>query len=108
MSDAEMHVIKRNNKIEEISFDKILQRVKKLGNQFNLNIPYSTLVMKVIDQLYHHGKSRWTVAGHGHRFGACAHRGDDFKSPRTHGAFQSIAEGSVIINDQQSLVVRKI
>jgi len=52
MSDAEMHVIKRNNKIEEISFDKILQRVKKLGNQFNLNIPYSTLVMKVIDQLY--------------------------------------------------------
>jgi len=47
-----MHVIKRNNKIEEISFDKILQRVKKLGNQFNLNIPYSTLVMKVIDQLY--------------------------------------------------------
>ena len=52
MSDAEMHVIKRNNKIEEISFDKILQRVKKLGNQFNLNITYSTLVMKVIDQLY--------------------------------------------------------
>lgn len=52
MSDAEMHVIKRNNKIEEISFDKILQRVKKLGNQFNLNIPYSNLVMKVIDQLY--------------------------------------------------------
>ena len=47
-----MHVIKRNNKIEEISFDKILQRVKKLGNQFNLNIPYSNLVMKVIDQLY--------------------------------------------------------
>ena len=35
MSDAEMHVIKRNNKIEEISFDKILQRVKILGNQFN-------------------------------------------------------------------------
>ena len=52
MSDAEMHVIKRNNKVEDISFDKILQRVKKLGNQFNLNIPYSTVVMKVIDQLH--------------------------------------------------------
>ncbi len=49
---SEMHVIKRNGKCEEIAFDKILQRIKKLGLQFNLNIPYSTLVMKVIDQLY--------------------------------------------------------
>jgi ribonucleotide reductase alpha subunit len=48
----EMHVIKRNGKSEDISFDKILQRVRKLGLQFNLNIPYSLLVMKVIDQLY--------------------------------------------------------
>jgi ribonucleoside-diphosphate reductase alpha subunit len=48
----EMHVIKRNGKSEDIAFDKILQRVRKLGLQFNLNIPYSLLVMKVIDQLY--------------------------------------------------------
>ena len=47
-----MHVIKRNGKSEDISFDKILQRVRKLGNEFSLHIPYSTLVMKVIDQLY--------------------------------------------------------
>ena len=47
-----MHVIKRNGKSEDISFDKILQRVRKLGSQFSLQIPYSTLVMKVIDQLY--------------------------------------------------------
>jgi len=53
MNEAdEMHVIKRNGKNEVISFDKILQRVRKLGIQFNLNIPYSSLVMKVIDQLY--------------------------------------------------------
>ena len=52
MNDLEMHVIKRNGKSEDISFDKILQRVRKLGNEFSLHIPYSTLVMKVIDQLY--------------------------------------------------------
>ena len=52
MTDSEMHVIKRNGKSEDISFDKILQRVRKLGSQFSLQIPYSTLVMKVIDQLY--------------------------------------------------------
>ena len=52
--DDEMHVLKRNNKKEEVSFDKILNRVKKLGNEVvpPLNINYSSLVMKVIDQLY--------------------------------------------------------
>jgi ribonucleoside-diphosphate reductase alpha chain len=48
----EMHVIKRNNTREEISFDKILRRVKKLGTEANININYSALVIKVIDQLY--------------------------------------------------------
>lgn len=48
----EMQVIKRNNTHEEISFDKILRRVKKLGNEANININYSALVIKVIDQLY--------------------------------------------------------
>lgn len=53
MTDSdEMHVIKRNGKNELIAFDKILQRVRKLGIQYNLNIPYSALVIKVIDQLY--------------------------------------------------------
>jgi len=53
MNDSdEMHVIKRNGKSEQIAFDKILQRVRKLGIQSNLNIPYSALVIKVIDQLY--------------------------------------------------------
>ena len=50
----EMCVIKRNNEKEEVSFDKILNRVKKLGNEAEppLTINYSPLVMKVIDQLY--------------------------------------------------------
>ena len=48
----EMKIIKRNGKTADISFDKILKRVKNLGIQFKLSIPYAPLVMKVIDQLY--------------------------------------------------------
>ena len=33
----EMYVIKRSGKREEISFDKILKRVKKLGKEANIN-----------------------------------------------------------------------
>lgn len=52
--DKEMKVIKRDGQYEEVSFDKILRRVKKIGSQANppLTINYSQLVMKVIDQLY--------------------------------------------------------
>ena len=52
--DKEMKVIKRNGEYEEVSFDKIHRRVKKIGSQANpsLTINYSQLVMKVIDQLY--------------------------------------------------------
>ena len=46
-----MYVTKRDGTKEEISFDKILRRVKKLGEEANLNINYSTLAMKVIDKL---------------------------------------------------------
>ena len=48
----EMRVTKRNGQLEDISFDKILTRVKKLGQEANIQINYSSLVMKVIDQLY--------------------------------------------------------
>ena len=34
---SEMYVIKRNNKKEIISFDKILKRIKTLGKEFKLN-----------------------------------------------------------------------
>lgn len=51
----EMCVTKRCGETEEMSFDKILTRVKKLGNETcpPLSVNYSQLVMKVIDQLYH-------------------------------------------------------
>ena len=50
----EMQVKKRNGTFEEVSFDKILNRVKNLGNKMSpvLSINYSQLIMKVIDQLH--------------------------------------------------------
>ena len=52
-TSKELCVLKRNGKTEEIAFDKILNRVKKLGNKEpSLQVQYSQLVMKVIDQLY--------------------------------------------------------
>ena len=47
-----MQIKKRNGKYEEISFDKILRRVKSIGQEHNLTIIYASLVIKVIDQLY--------------------------------------------------------
>ena len=52
MNMSEMKVIKRNGHQEDVSFDKILNRVKTIGKEFNVNINYSALVVKVIDQLY--------------------------------------------------------
>ncbi len=54
----EMYVVKRNGTKEIVSFDKILKRLKKLGNteikggSSKLNLNYTVLVMKVIDQIY--------------------------------------------------------
>ena len=48
----QMYVTKRNGELQEISFDKILDRVKKLGQEAGISVNYSALVMKVIDQLY--------------------------------------------------------
>ena len=49
--ELEMSVIKRNGYKEIISFDKILKRMKTLGQQ-SLHINYTTLAMKIIDRLY--------------------------------------------------------
>ena len=51
-TNNEMRVTKRDGELQEIAFDKILERVKKLGQEAKININYSSLVMKVIDQLY--------------------------------------------------------
>ena len=64
-NNKEMYVTKRNKSLEVVSFDKILQRIKKIGHDSSIprllfsnddnkltNINYTTLAMKVIDQLY--------------------------------------------------------
>ena len=51
-NNNEMRVTKRDGELQDIAFDKILERVKKLGQEAKININYSSLVMKVIDQLY--------------------------------------------------------
>jgi len=47
-----MRVIKRNGELEDLSFDKILNRIRKLGQEAGIQINYQSLVMKVIDQLF--------------------------------------------------------
>ena len=49
---SEMRVTKRNGELEEVSFDKILRRIKTLGHEAGVQMNYSALGMKVIDQLY--------------------------------------------------------
>ena len=50
--EDEMYVKKRNGRLEIVSFDKILKRIKKIGQEVNIKINYTSLAMKVIDQLY--------------------------------------------------------
>jgi len=49
---TEMRVIKRNGQLEDLTFDKILNRIRKLGQEAGIHINYQSLVMKVIDQLF--------------------------------------------------------
>jgi hypothetical protein len=51
-ASEDMYVLKRNGEREIVAFDKILQRIKKIGQEANIRINYTALVMKVIDQLY--------------------------------------------------------
>lgn len=51
-TDTEMFVQKRNGQKEIVSFDKILKRIKTIGQDVGIQINYTTLVIKVIDQLY--------------------------------------------------------
>jgi len=50
--DNEMNVTKRNGQSEIVSFDKILQRIKKIGKEVDIKLNYTGLAMKVIDQLF--------------------------------------------------------
>jgi len=49
---SEMYVTKRDGQTEIVSFDKILRRIKRIGLEAGIKINYTTLAMKVIDQLY--------------------------------------------------------
>ena len=51
-NDEEMYVIKRNNTEEIVSFNKILKRIKTIGEEANIKINYTSLTMKIIDQLF--------------------------------------------------------
>jgi ribonucleoside-diphosphate reductase alpha subunit len=51
-NNQEMYVTKRNGQTEIVSFDKILKRIKKVGQEVSLKLNYTSLAMKVIDQLY--------------------------------------------------------
>ncbi len=52
-SASDMHVIKRNGQRDIVAFDKILTRLKNLGKESGITgVNYTTLVIKIIDQLY--------------------------------------------------------
>ena len=50
--ENEMNVTKRDGNLETVSFDKILQRMKRIGKEAGIKVNYTSLAMKVIDQLY--------------------------------------------------------
>ena len=51
--DQDMRVMKRNGEYEVIAFDKILARIRNVGQQAGITaVNYTALAMKVIDQLY--------------------------------------------------------
>ena len=54
VNDDNMRVIKRNGTFEEMSFDKILKRIKNIGVEIGIqnSINFSALAIKVIEQLY--------------------------------------------------------
>jgi ribonucleotide reductase alpha subunit len=54
INDEELFITKRDGSKEVVSFDKILKRVKALGTESKptLNVNYSQLVMKIVEQLY--------------------------------------------------------
>lgn len=52
MQDDEMRVRKRSGEYVDMSFDKILKRIKAVGQEVGIHLNYTSLAMHVIDQLY--------------------------------------------------------
>jgi ribonucleotide reductase alpha subunit len=51
MNNCELFVIKRDGRREPVLFDKIVQRIKNLDKHGSLNVNFTTLAIKVIEQL---------------------------------------------------------
>jgi len=51
-NNEDMWVTKRTGKLEKMKFDKIMNRIKKSGEQVNIHVNYTALTIKIIDQLY--------------------------------------------------------
>jgi len=53
-NNNDMRVLKRNGELEDVAFDKILRRIKKIGNEVDISstVNYSSLSIKVIDQMF--------------------------------------------------------
>ena len=51
MHNCELFVIKRDGRREPVMFDKIVERIRKLDKLGSLNVNYTTLAIKVIEQL---------------------------------------------------------
>ena len=45
IDNSDMHVTKRNGELVDVAFDKILNRLKKIGHESNIQINYSSLAM---------------------------------------------------------------
>jgi ribonucleoside-diphosphate reductase alpha chain len=48
----EMYIVKRDGSRQVVSFDKILNRIKSTGTQAGVQVNYTVVAMKVIDQLH--------------------------------------------------------
>ena len=52
MQQSTMRVLKRNQKLQEIDFNKISQLIKTISNKYNLQINSSKLCLKIMDQIH--------------------------------------------------------
>jgi len=50
--DEKMYVLKRNNEEQEINYDKVLERLKKLASKLNLNVNCGQICMKIMEQTH--------------------------------------------------------
>ena len=52
MADEKMYVLKRNNQEQEINYDKVLERLKKLAKKLKLEVNCGQICMKIMEQTH--------------------------------------------------------